>query len=159
MSSPASVKRHPIHPMLVPLPIGLWVFSLVCDVIFKIWGGTAWATVALYTMGGGIAGALLAAIPGLIDYKGLRDPHVTKMATSHMTINLIVVGLYAVNLWLRLRNQDTDVLPPVPFALSIIGVLLLAVSGWIGGEMIYKHGVGVNPQNDTPQEARDKDRI
>ncbi|HVF10528.1 MAG TPA: DUF2231 domain-containing protein [Abditibacteriaceae bacterium] len=159
MSSPASIKKHPIHPMLVTVPIGLWLFSLVCDIAFKIWGGESWAIVARYTMGGGIVGALLAAVPGLIDYKALRDPQVTKIATAHMTINLVAVALYTANLWMRTRNPNDDQLPPVPFALSIIAVLLLLVSGWLGGEMIYKHGVGVEPQNDTPAEAHAKDRI
>jgi len=159
MSTPASIKKHPVHPMLVTLPIGLWVFSLICDFAFKIWGGQSWEIVARYTMGGGIAGALLAAVPGMIDYKAMRDPHVTKIATAHMTINLIAVALYAVNLWMRIRNADVDLLPPVPFALSIIAVLLIGVSGWLGGTMVYKHGVGVEPQHDTPEEAHAKDRI
>ena len=62
MRTPASIAGHPIHPMLVPIPIGLWVFSLVCDIVFTVGGKNPdWATVALFTMGGGIVGALLAA--------------------------------------------------------------------------------------------------
>ena len=67
MSSPASIKKHPLHPMLVGLPIGLWVFALVCDVMHAVTGNTAWQIVATYCIGGGIVGAILAAIPGLID--------------------------------------------------------------------------------------------
>ena len=72
MRTPASIAGHPIHPMLVPIPIGLWIFSLVCDLIAA--GGStnpAWQTVAFYSMGGGIVGALLAAIFGLIDLLSL----------------------------------------------------------------------------------------
>jgi uncharacterized membrane protein len=69
MSTPASVARHPLHPILIPLPIGLWVFSLVADLVFLAgWGGATWKAVAWYTMGGGIVGAVLAAVPGLIDF-------------------------------------------------------------------------------------------
>ena len=65
MHTPASIAGHPIHPMLVPLPIGLWIFSFVCDLAFVFGSGAAvWSTVALYTMAGGIVGALLAAIAG-----------------------------------------------------------------------------------------------
>ena len=65
MSTPASVARHPIHPILVGFPIGLWVFSVVADLIFYSgWGGALWKDVAFYTLGGGIVGALLAAVPG-----------------------------------------------------------------------------------------------
>jgi uncharacterized membrane protein len=145
--------------MLVALPIGLWIFSLVCDLIYKGLGDQIWDTMARYTIGGGIIGALLAAVPGIVDYKSLTDAKVTKIATSHMTINLIVVALYAINLWLRTRNDLGDPLPALPFALSIIAVVLLAISGWLGGEMIYVHGVAVEPQHDTEAEERAKDRI
>ena len=67
MSTTASFKGHPIHAMLVPLPIGLWTFALVADVMVHLRGGQGWRTVAFYCLGGGIVGALLAAIPGLID--------------------------------------------------------------------------------------------
>lgn len=68
MASPASIAKHPIHPVLVALPIGLWIFSLVSDVIYLTkWGGPVWNDVAFYTMAGGFGSALLAAVPGLID--------------------------------------------------------------------------------------------
>ena len=87
MRTPASIAGHPIHPMLVPIPIGLWIFSLVCDLIHAGGSGkAAWATVALYTMGGGIVGALLAALPGLIDLLSLH-PGPRKTAIAHMTIS------------------------------------------------------------------------
>jgi uncharacterized membrane protein len=74
MSSPASFKGHPLHPILVALPIGLWIFSLVSDVIFKMsWGGPVWNDVAFYTMGGGTVGALIAALPGFIDFASLMN--------------------------------------------------------------------------------------
>jgi uncharacterized membrane protein len=76
MHTPASIGKHPIHPMLIVFPIGLWVFSLACDFI-RVAGasGDARATVAFYAMVGGLIGALCAAVPGFIDllyYKGAR---------------------------------------------------------------------------------------
>ena len=59
MSSPASIKKHPVHPMLVGFPIGLWVFALVCDVVHAVSGSAVWQTVATFCVAGGIAGALL----------------------------------------------------------------------------------------------------
>ncbi len=142
MRSPASIARHPIHPMLVNFPIGLWIFSLICDLIGR---GSAppntWHTVALYSMVGGWIGALAAAVPGLIDllfYKGGAPP-VKKIALTHMSINLTVVVLYAVNIWLRVSDHGLT-LPIVP---SVIGVAMIAVSGWLGGQMVHVYGVGV----------------
>jgi len=145
MQTPASVYKHPIHPMLVVFPIGLWVFSLACDLI-RLAGAPAdtWSIVALYTMVGGFIGALAAAVPGFIDflfYKGGAPP-VKKIAVTHMTINLTVVVLYAINIWLRAGGPSSTSMG-APVLLSIIGVALLCISGWLGGQMVHVYGVGV----------------
>ena len=141
MRTPASISGHPIHPMLVTLPIGLWIFSLVCD-LFYIFGSGApvWNPVALYTMAGGIVGALAAAVPGFIDMLSLTG-ETKKTALIHMVINLTVVGLYAVNLWLRITTPESL---KGPIWLSAVSVGLLAISGWLGGHMVYLRGVGVS---------------
>jgi uncharacterized membrane protein len=142
MASPASIAKHPLHPMLVALPIGLWIFSLVSDVIYIMkWGGQVWTDVALYTMAGGVVSALLAAVPGFIDLLSLKGP-AKKLGIWHMSLNLLIVGLYAVNLWLRTTTSGTN----TPIWLSVIGVVMLGLSGWLGGEMVYVHGVAVEPQ-------------
>ena len=141
MKTPASIAGHPIHPMLVTLPIGLWIFSLVCDAFFVLGAGaTHWATVSFWTMLGGILFAVVAAIPGTIDMFSLRGPP-KKIALTHMALNVTVVLLYAVNFGMRVNGAA---IPGVPFALSGLGVALLAVSGWLGGHMVYVHRVGVN---------------
>ncbi len=147
MRTPASVLTHPIHPMLIVFPIGLWVFSLACDLI-RLAGapGSAWVTVAFFTMIGGLIGALCAAVPGFIDlffYKGGAAP-VKKTALMHMTINLAVVVLYAINIWLRAKNgANVSTGLSAPVLLSIVGVALLCVSGWLGGQLVHVYGVGV----------------
>lgn len=143
MHTPASIFKHPIHPMLIVFPIGLWIFSLVCDLI-RVAGASsdAWATVAFYSMVGGLIGALCAAIPGFIDllyYKG-GVPPVKKIALTHMAINLTAVVLYAINIGLRASGTAGS---SVPVVLSIIGVALIFVSGWLGGQMVHVYGVGV----------------
>jgi uncharacterized membrane protein len=141
MRTPASIAGHPIHPMLVPIPIGLWIFSLVCDLIHA--GGSnnaAWTTVALYTMGGGIVGALAAAIFGFVDMLSL-PPGPKKTALTHMAINLVIVVLYVINLWLRLRTPES---PGNLVWLSVISIGLLVISGWLGGKMVYVHGIAVD---------------
>ncbi len=140
MASPASIAKHPIHPMLVVFPIGLWIFSFVMDLIYLFGNGTpVWNTVALYTMVGGIIGALGAAIPGFIDFLSLKGKP-KQIATTHMAINLGLVVLFIINAILRFSG--VSVLPG-PIILSLIGVIGLAVSGWLGGEMVYVHGVAV----------------
>ncbi|HWI37233.1 MAG TPA: DUF2231 domain-containing protein [Burkholderiales bacterium] len=145
MKTPASIAGHPIHPMLVPIPIGLWIFSLVCDLVHA--GGSsnaAWTTVALYAMGGGIIGALAAAIFGFVDLLSL-PPGPRSTAIKHMSINLIVVVLYVVNFWGRLGHPEN---PGGLIWLSVVAILLLVVSGWLGGKMVYEHGIAVTPGHD-----------
>jgi len=143
--------------MLIPIPIGLWLFSLVSDFISIFRGGDVfWNNVAFYAMLGGVIGALLAAVPGFIDWLSLKEPRVKSIGLWHMVINLIVVGLFGFNLWLRTGSSPDARLP---FALSVISVVLLGISGWLGGEMVFKHGVGVKPQQDSSAEARSKARI
>jgi uncharacterized membrane protein len=140
MAGRASVAGHPIHPMLVPIPIGLFVFSPVADVIVYFGGAGAWPAVAFYCMGGGIVGALLAAVFGLIDLLSLTEERVRRIGTAHMIINLTVVALFVVNFWLRWQGDGLD---GTPFILSLIAVGLLAISGWLGGHMVFVHGVAV----------------
>jgi len=155
MATPASIKKHPVHPMLIVFPIGLWVFSLVCDIIYRAgWGPAIWNDVAFYTMIGGIVGALLAAIPGLIDLFSLSGKP-KNLGIWHMTINLVVVALFVVNAWLRNISPRDDILP---FALSIVGVALLCISGWLGGEMVHVYGVAVEPTGGIRLEDREAPR-
>ncbi len=146
MSSTASFKGHPFHPILVPLPIGLWIFSLVSDLIYKFgFGGAVWNDVAFYTIGGGIVGALIAALPGFIDLTDLQNPKTKSIAIWHMFINLLAVALYCVNFWLRMHRAPGDTLP---IALSVGGIVLIIISGWLGGEMVYVRGVAVKQPPD-----------
>ncbi|HUR57237.1 MAG TPA: DUF2231 domain-containing protein [Opitutaceae bacterium] len=141
MHTPASIAGHPIHPMLVPIAIGGFLISLVADIICIATGNTqTWNTVAYYTMLVAIAGALVAALPGLVDLLSL-PADIRKTAVTHMTINLIVVALYIWNAWLR--HGDPSNLK-MPMILSFIGVGLLVISGWLGGKMVYEQGVAVN---------------
>ena len=143
MASPASILKHPVHPMLIPFPIALWIFSFVCDVIYASgWGGGLWNDMGFYAMAGGIIGALLAAGPGYLDYRSLTDPRVTSIGRWHMLVNLSIVILFAINLWLRTASEPGAALPTM---LSLVGVAMLGVSGWLGGELVYVHGVAVEP--------------
>ena len=144
MRTPARIAKHPIHPMLVPIPIGLWLFSFVCDLVHRF-GGTSpnWEVAAYYTMVGGIVGALVAAVPGTIDVFSL-PASVKRIGFTHMGINLAVLALYVINAWLR-RDGVSDSL----IWLSLLSVAMLGVSGWLGGEMVYARGVAVEPGADA----------
>jgi uncharacterized membrane protein len=150
MSTPASIKGHPIHAMLIVFPVGLWIFAMVADLVHLLgWGGPIWRAVALYTIGGGLVGAALAAVFGFVDYRSITNPRVRSIATTHMALNLIVVALFGVSFWLRLSNP----LGIVPVVMSGFATLLLGAGGWLGGEMVYVHGVGVSGRDAGPRYA------
>jgi uncharacterized membrane protein len=142
MKTPASIAGHPIHPMLVPIAIGCWLFSFASDLLGMFVGGsTPWDMLAYYTMIGGIIGALCAAVPGLIDLLSLPAGYTKSVAVKHMLINLTVVAIYIFNAWTRHSAAPGQKLP---FILSVVTILLLLVSGWLGGKMVYEAGVGVD---------------
>lgn len=147
MHTPAQIRKHPLHPMLVTIPIGLWVFSFICDLAY-VWGSgnPNWSMVAYYTLLGGVLGALLAAIPGFVDMLTL-PPGLQRTALIHMAINVGVVVVYLINAWMRL-TKAFDLLPIWLSALTIAGI---GVSAWLGGRMVYIHGVAVeNPPEPAP---------
>lgn len=147
MASPASIGGHPIHPMIIPFPIALWVFSLVADLIYLWRGNLVWRDyIAFYTLLGGIIGAAVAAVPGFIDWLSLQDRNVVKIANWHARLNVIALLIFLASFYLRTTNGSALVNGSYAIAigLSIFGVILISISGYLGGEMVFKHGVAVD---------------
>ena len=139
MSTRVTIAGHPVHAMLVTIPIGLWVFSLISDFVYVANGDVRWAVTAYFTLGGGIVGALIAAVPGLLDLLGLRDARAARVGTYHLVLNLAIVAAQAANFWLRMQDGgDAAVLPR---AISIVAVVALVISGWLGGHLVHVLGV------------------
>jgi uncharacterized membrane protein len=152
METRATVAEHPVHPMLIPFPIALWMFSLASDLIYLFgFGGAVWKDIALYTMAGGIIGGLAAAIPGYVDYRSLSDPVIVRVAQMHMVINVGLIVLFTINAGLRILNGTETLLPVF---LSVLGVAGLGVSGWLGGELVYVQGVAVQPDREPTAPKR-----
>jgi uncharacterized membrane protein len=152
MRTPASIGNHPIHPMLIPFPFALWTFSLISDAIFYFGGrNPAWVSVAFYTLAGGIVGGALAAVPGLVDYFSIKDKRVSKIAAWHARLNVLALLVFIASFYLR---TDTGLRMvghlTVPVLLSVLGVILISISGYLGGELVYAHGVAVEPEGRGP---------
>jgi uncharacterized membrane protein len=164
MASRASIGGHPIHPMLIPFPIGLLVFSLVADLIYLWRGNPIWKDyIAFYTMLGGIIGATAAAIPGLIDWATLTDRATVQVANWHARVNVITLLIFIVNFYLRTSSGAAWIadVPMLPVVLSVVGVIGLGVAGWLGGQLVFAHRVAVtseakavSSQRETSQHSR-----
>ena len=140
--STAKIGGHPIHPMLVPFPIVCFIGTFVTDIVYSRNGDPGWATASHWLLGIGLLMAALAAVAGLTDYLG--DDRIRRLgdALKHMLANVIAVVIEAVNLALRLGNDDF--IPSTGVFLSGLVVLILLYSGWKGGDLVYRHGIGVH---------------
>jgi uncharacterized membrane protein len=140
--STAAIGGHPIHPMLVPLPIGFLVGVVLSDLAFWRTGDTFWARASLWLVAAGVVTALLAAVFGFIDFATIRRVRSHTAGWVHFLGNLAAVGLSAVSWFLRSRDAAEAVMP-TGLAISIVVALILLVTGWLGGELSYRYLVGV----------------
>jgi len=129
----------------VSLPIGAWVASAVFDVVAlaRTDDEATFAEGAYWLIGIGIVGALLAAIFGLIDLTGIaRATKAFKTGLIHMAINVTAVVLFLIDFIVRAVGDYEDATVG-GFVLSLIGLALLGVSGYLGGQLAYSYGVRV----------------
>jgi uncharacterized membrane protein len=139
----AAVNRHPLHPMLVPLPIGFLVGALIGDILFVATDDPFWARGAFWLLVGGVVTGLVAGLVGLVDLLGIQRARRLTMAWVHGVGNILALVLAIINVVSRWSDygasgNSTDLV------LSIAVVLILLVTGWLGGELSYRHGIGVS---------------
>ena len=143
MESRAKLFGHPIHPMLIPFPLGLLATSLVFDIIHRLTGNESWAEVAYWMIVAGIIGGLAAAPFGWIDWFAIpADTRAKPIGLYHGVGNIVVLVLFAVSWFLRREAPDEPGI--LAFILSLVGVALAVVTGWLGGELVDRLGVGVD---------------
>ena len=145
MESSAKALGHPIHQILIVFPLGLLAMAVVFDVLHYITGNDNFSIASYFMIAAGIIGGLLAAVFGLIDYLAIpAGTRARRVGGVHGAGNVVVVVLFALS-WL-LRMGETDHVPTVlAFILALAGALLALVTGWLGGELIDRLGVGVSP--------------
>lgn len=143
MESRVKALGHPIHPMLIPFPIGLLSTAVIFDVIALVTGDGEWARVSFWMIAAGVISGVAAGIVGSLDF--LAIPSGTRAKTVgriHGAGNLLVVVLFAAS-WL-LRSGAPERAGGLPFVLGLIGVALVSLTGWLGGELVERMGVGVD---------------
>jgi len=145
MRSRIQVARHALHPMLVVFPLGLLSTSVVWDICRLATRHASWGMISFWTIVAGVVGALVAAVPGFVDWLAIpRGTRARTIGLYHMIINLIVVGLFVLSLILRTMAPGGYAAAGFSrMVLGWIGVVLAVVSGWLGGELIETHGVSV----------------
>jgi uncharacterized membrane protein len=135
---------HPFHPILITIPIGAWTASLVFDIVALVTGDTeVFERGALWLIGIGIIGALAAAVFGLLDFSQLeRGTKAHRTALIHMVLNLAVTVLFLIGFLVR-NSGGYDKFSTAGFVISLVSLVLLGASGYLGGELAYRFGVRV----------------
>jgi uncharacterized membrane protein len=143
MESKAKVFGHPAHPILVAFPIGLFVTGVIFDVVYLVTDTPVAAAVAYWMIISGIIGGLVAAPFGLIDWLAIPpNTRAKAIGLLHGGGNAIVLLLF-IGSWL-LRRQAPENPGAWAYLLSFAGVGLVMVTGWLGGELVDRLGVGVD---------------
>ena len=143
MQSKARLLGHPIHQMLIVFPLGLLATAVIFDIVYLISGASRWTEMAFYMIAAGIIGGLTAAVFGLVDWIAIPSGTRAKaIGLWHGGGNVVVVALFAVSWLLRYDNPTSP--GALALVFSFVPVVLALVTGWLGGELVDRLGVGVD---------------
>ncbi|PYR73918.1 MAG: hypothetical protein DMF87_24240 [Acidobacteria bacterium] len=144
MESRAKLFGHPIHQMLIVFPLGLLAMALIFDIIHFATGVAYWSEIAYWMIAAGVISGLVAAPFGLIDWLGIpAGTRAKRIGAWHGGGNLIVVVMYAASWWLRRADLQNPMM--IAYVLSFGGGCIALVTGWLGGELVDRLAVGVDP--------------
>jgi uncharacterized membrane protein len=162
MESRAKLLGHPVHQQLIVFPLGLLGMAVIFDLITFGTGNRIWTDMSFYMIGAGILTGLLAAIFGLIDWLAIpRNTRAKRVGMIHGAGNVVVVLFFAASFYLRWQNLVN--VSPLAYVCSFLGFCIALVTGWLGGELVDRLGVGVDdganldaPSSLTTRSPRDR---
>jgi uncharacterized membrane protein len=140
--STAHLFGHPVHPMIMPFPLVFLISAAVTDVVFVVADNPFWADTSLWLLAAGLFTGVVAALAGLIDFVTIERARSHLSGWVHFIGNVIVLML-ALGNWLPRIGDPQGFVEPWGLVLSALTVVLLAVTGWTGGELAYRHQIGV----------------
>jgi uncharacterized membrane protein len=175
MYTKARIAGHPIHPMLIAFPVALYAATVIALLVHMGTNDPFWYRVALYSNIGGVATALLAAVPGFIDLVAAVPARTRARVTGirHAAFNVLSLVLFAISAFMLYRNAGNNLTPEAgtyeldttaPLVLSLLGVASTLVAGWLGWTMVQTHHVGIKPTRFdrvgiAPEDLDDLDEI
>ncbi|MEG4202928.1 DUF2231 domain-containing protein [Microcoleus sp. Pol7_A1] len=142
ITSTLSVAGHPIHPIIVIFPVAFLVGAAGTDIGYWLTSDPFWARASVWLMGVGFAAGILAAITGFLDFFKVKRVRDRSAGWLHMGGNVAVMVLTLINLVLRQGNPAEPILY-TGLAISIVVATLLGITGWFGGELSFRHKIGV----------------
>ena len=143
MKSKVQIKGHPLHPILVSFPIAFFIGTFALDIASVTYEKNEFRNMAGFLEGAGICFALLAAVPGFLDYLFTVPPDSSgkKRAAKHGIINVTMVVIFFIAWMIR---QESHSSMAAIITLEAAGVIMLGVAGWMGGTLVYRNQIGVD---------------
>jgi uncharacterized membrane protein len=153
MRSRARFAGHAVHPMLIVLPLGLFVTAVVFDALYLVTGSANFAVSGAYTTAAGVLGGLLAGLFGWVDWFAVpARTRAKRIGLVHGVGNVVVLALFAVS-WLLRLDRDTWEPGTFSFVFAVAGLVLAGIGGWLGGELVERLGVGVDDDADLDADS------
>jgi len=144
MEARAKVLGHPVHQMLIPIPLGLFVTAAVLDIIASIADWRMLTVVSFWNLVIGIGAALVAAVFGLVDWTAIpKGTRAKRIGAVHGIGNVLMVGLFFIAVLLRM-DEPAYAVTGGALALEVVALVIGAITGWLGGELVDRHGIGVH---------------
>ena len=144
MESHAKAVGHAIHQQLIPFPLGLLSTAVIFDLLRLVTDDERYATAAFFMIAAGLVSAVLAAAFGAIDYYAIpQGTRAKRVGASHGLGNVAVAAIFLVSWWLR-RDEPARIPDTAALLLSVAGGVLLTITGWLGGELVDRHRVGID---------------
>jgi uncharacterized membrane protein len=150
VTSTVAIAGHPLHPAIITFPIGLLVSVAATDIAYWLLGDLFWARASFWLIVGGLVTGLVAALTGFLDFIRIGRVRKHTAGWAHMYANVTALVLTAINLGLRLGNPGESIVF-TGLAISVIVATLLGISGWYGGELVYRHKIAVIGYGDSEQ--------
>lgn len=148
MESKVTIYGHPVHPMIIVLPLGLLPASVFAELFHHILDDPTWGTVSFWLMFAGVLSGLAAGIVGFMDWKCLPGgSRARRVGAIHGLTNVVAMVVFLASLLLRVADPSR----PSPFATSVavIGLFVAILGGWLGGELVFRLGVGVHQTEES----------
>lgn len=159
IESRAKAAGHPVHQQLIVFPLGLLSTAVVFDLLRLVTGRDGFAVASFYMIGAGVLSGLLAAVFGAIDWTAIPAGTRAKgVATAHGLGNVVVVALFALS-WVLRADVAGHVASTAALVLALVAAAIATVTGWLGGELVDRLGVGVDPDADVDAPASFKTGI
>lgn len=150
--------KHPLHPALVHFPIACWTLATLADVGSHWWGEPAWRFAGSLLLIGAV-GALATMAAGFVELMRIpNDSPALRVANRHLLMAVITWSSYTASLMLRVHDKTLHAPDTLALALSGAGFLALCATGWLGGVLVYTHGVGVRREATDESRTRDLQR-